>query len=237
MMEEETQLKSVLDAFEALRGRFRPFYDRVKNFHEENPSTRQRGHNMDHNVHVALHGIDIVMQDYGADPFLMEAIFLSSIGHSLDRLVSRDDQAGFAGLIEACLETFQHSNQLMKTTVTDAILEHGKKNASHDSILTVIIKDADRVANVGAALAIRSGQFYADLPPYEMLYLREVNPAHTYHSPASVLEDLRECFVWGDWMRTNRGKEMFDRKVGNLRKYLDTLAEEFEMIGMDRVKI
>ena len=223
--------------FEQIREGFRPFYDLVKGFHEANPSTRQRGHGMEHNVHVALHGMDIVVEDFAADPFMMDAIFLASIGHSLDRLVERGDDNGFAGLVATCLETVDHPNPAMKVNVKNAILEHGKKNDPNDGMLTVILKDADRVANIGAALAIRSGQFYSGLPPYEMAYLRTVNPAHTYHDPASVLEDLRECFVWGDWMRTRRGQQMFNLKSANLQDYLFKVAAEFEMIGMDTVTI
>lgn len=230
----------VLAVFERLRKGHGPYYDRVKAFHEANASTRQRGHGMEHNVHVALHAIDIAMSDYGTiGDKLAELVFLASIGHSLDRLVDRGDDAGFRGLVTECLGLVKNLPDNTIAAIFEAIEDHGKKNdeGRKDSTITVVLKDADRVANIGAALAIRSGQFTPNIAPYEMAYLRTPNPASTYRDPSSVVEDLRGCFEWGDWMRTKRGKEMFDRKAGNLHQYLALVAQEFEMIGMDGVVI
>ncbi len=165
-------------------------------------------------------------------------MFVSAITHSLDRLVERNDQEGFEALTHSCLELVD-VGEGFREEIFIAVMDHGKKNdvGRQDSLICVILKDADRIANIGAALAIRSGQFTPDIPPYEMAFLRSVNPTHSYHNPASVLEDLRECFVWGDWMRTSRGKEIFGLKAENLRLYLDLVAEEYEMIGMDRVVV
>ncbi len=228
-----------IEMFETLREKHKVFYNKVRDLHNGSPSRRQRGHGMEHNVHVALHGLDIVLHDHPNDAALAELVFMASIAHSLYRLVDRDDQAGFDHLVIVIGALANLTDNDDYLAVIQAVLDNGKKNdeGRTDNIVTVILKDADRVANVGAALAIRSGQFTPEIAPYEMAHLREANPASTYHDPTSVFEDLRGCFEWRDWMRTRRGKQIFDQKVGNLRAYLDTVAGEFEAIGMNKVVV
>ncbi len=234
----EIDRSRILLTFGRLRQENWAFYEEVKRLHTQSPSKRQRGHGMEHNVHVALHALDIMQSDYAGQERLEKLVFLAAIAHSLDRLFERGADNSFANLVHNCLE-LTDLNESDKSVVLESVLDHEKKNDEGriDTRVTVILKDADRVANMGAALAIRSGQFRPDIPPYEMAHLRTSNPASTYRDPSSVFEDLRGCFEWIDWMRTERGYALIVQKAANLRKYLETVADEFEFIGMIRVEI
>jgi len=65
----------------------------------------------------------------------------------------------------------------------------------------VALKDADRLANIGPNIFIRSGQFYPLLPPFDPRHIDEFDPQSTYRSPRNVLDDIRYCLEWEEWLR------------------------------------
>ena len=157
-------------------------------------------------------------------------VWIASDLHSLDRMFPKEDFVK---------NLWKYLNYVMGDfTITEineifvAARDHGGKNSDEDSELTVLLKDADRLANIMLGIVIRSGQFTPNIPAMELEYLKTPNPASTYREPTSVIEDLRGCFELEDWIRTPKAKEIAAPLFAELRHYTNTLASQYEALGL-----
>lgn len=224
--------RNLINTYETLVRRHQGFYSEVIRLHEESP-LKQRGHDPLHDRHVVMYGLLIAE----GNEVMQEDLFLAATIHSIDRLFPRGADKTAMEAASKCLDLASDITDERKAAILDAFAEHGKKNDDNDSQLTIMLKDADRCANFCLGVIIRSGQMYHDLPPVEVPYLREKNPESTYRNPTSVLEDLRGCFDWLDWMRTPMGKTIANNLAHDLRWFVDRLALQYEELGLDDVTV
>lgn len=222
-----------VELFEKFRDKHREFYNEVKRLHDSYPN--QRGHDMYHNIHVALFGLKI------ADQAIQELVWLSAIPHSLDRIAGDNN---FETNIRNCLKLVKGLNVSDIETVFDAVMNHGKLNEDSDSPVLVALKDADRLANMFLTLVIRVGQHRPNIPACEMKYLRKSNPAcptsdlASHSKPQSSLDDLRYCSTnWPKMMRTPKGKVLIGPLAAEITTFLDKVASQYEWLGMDQIDL
>lgn len=83
-----------------------------------------------------------------------------------------------------------------KQDILEAILNHSKLNDPNDNPVTVTLKDADRLANIGPNIFIRSAQLYHQLFDYDPRYIAEPDPTATYRNPKTCLHDIRSSLEW-----------------------------------------
>jgi hypothetical protein len=120
-----------------------------------------------------------------------------------------------------------------KSYIINAVLEHSLPNKPHDSILTIILKDADRLANIGPNIFIRSGQFYHKLPAYDPLYTSDPNPKATYSDPQTVLDDIKFCLEWEGWLRTPMAKELAKPHFELIRIFVNKFSDQLREVNLD----
>lgn len=122
-----------------------------------------------------------------------------------------------------------------KELVVDAVLRHEEANSADDSPVSVTLKDADRLANIGALVIARSGQFFPAIPAADPAHLETRDPASIYWHPTSVLEDLRDLLQYeaGPYgLRLARAREIAGPRFQYLREYLNRVAADFKHLGI-----
>ena len=116
--------------------------------------------------------------------------------------------------------------------MVEAVLNHPKLNDSADNLITITLKDADRLANLGPNAYIRSGQLYHYLPAYDPRYIKNPNPAATFSDPKTVLHDIRCALEWEQWLRLPRAKEIGKKYFDHLRAYLNDFEKQIHEAGL-----
>lgn len=223
----------IAQKFEELRTKHRKFYNAVKRLHDS--FTNQRGHDMYHNVHVAIYGLMV------ADEAIRELVWLAAIPHSLDRIAGDES---FETNVRNCLRLVEGISATDLDTVFDAVMKHGRLNDESDSPVLVALKDADRLANLQLTLVIRAGQHRPNIPACEMRHLRTSNPLcpasdpASHSKPQSVFDDLRYCSAnWPRMMRTDAGERLVEPLVQEIKDFLDKATKQYEELGMDQIEI
>lgn len=212
------------EPFQQRREKFSDFYNAIALAHKIAPCEHS-GHGHDHGITVAE--IGVLLTD---NPKLQDMVWVSGNGHSLDRMFPKDN---FEKKIWEYLQfAKQHFTGKELEEIFIAIRDHGNKNSEEDSELTILLKDADRLGNTMLGIVIRSGQFTPDIPAMELQYLKTPNPVSTYPNPTSVIEDLRGCLEWEGWIRTPKAKVIAAPLFAELRHFMNTLASQYEMLGL-----
>ncbi|MCR4328834.1 MAG: HD domain-containing protein [Patescibacteria group bacterium] len=116
--------------------------------------------------------------------------------------------------------------------VIEAVLEHHKKNSDADNPVTVVLKDADRLANIGVNNIVRSGQHYSNLLPFDPRYVTTSDPTATYRDPKTVLHDVRCSLEWESWLRMPKAKKLADRWFRLYEVFVKAFADQLEETGL-----
>ncbi|MEK7601514.1 MAG: hypothetical protein AAB480_03230 [Patescibacteria group bacterium] len=221
-LREEAGIRS----FDAYRERFRSFYDAIASDHRE--SVRQhRGHGLDHDVTVAQLAAHIAPDERTA-----EKAWCAGMLHSTDRY------AAIAKVSEGPHEVGEEIMQNLKyippgyfssgelSEMYAAACRHDELNQEDQSTVQMALMDADRLVNLMNTVVIRAGQFQPGIPAFESEHLNgRPNPGSTYHSPKSVLDDLRIMIKeYLPQLRLSKAKAMGER----LRERMERLIQSIE---------
>ncbi|MDQ5892996.1 MAG: hypothetical protein QG640_6 [Patescibacteria group bacterium] len=220
--------------FVELRNKFSPLYDRVTAIHKgliEN-QIGNSGHGLDHDLMVAQYCLLIAENDDEA-----EMAWCAALLHSFDRFFSEEAE-------QLVHDTFRSVEDMFGSVETALILvaisEHNKPNDPKDSMVTIILKDADRLANCVATIITRSGQFNSTIPAVELGYTngKGRHPDSTYGSPRSCRDDVLSCLEWEAsekfGIRLRKARELAKPKFDFLRQYFTQIEKSFQEVGLDR---
>jgi hypothetical protein len=127
--------------------------------------------------------------------------------------------------------------------VVEAVVHHGSKpNESGDDLTLVALADADRLANMGASLPIRSGQHNAHLRLLNPITIQDDLSTRTtrekYNNPDSVLWDIQNAINWyrnpdGPYaLRLPLSLEIGRTKAEFLEVYIQKIIEERAFVGL-----
>ena len=126
-------------------------------------------HGLDHDLMVAQYGYLIA-----GDARTSELAWVAGLMHSIDRLISliskQDVQTFLDGFIN-CLPDSISSEEI--ELIVEALGEHSKLNDPDDNPVTVALKDADRLANLGFLNLIRGGQQRPNLHPLLWVFMTD----------------------------------------------------------------
>lgn len=224
--------------FEQYRRKFHAFYDAVAIDHRE--SIRQhRGHGLDHDVTVAQLAAQIAPDERTA-----EKAWCAGMAHSIDRYAATAKVS--EGPHEVGEETMQHLKYLPPDYFTTeelsemyaAACRHGELNQDDQNMVQMALMDADRLVNLMSTLVIRAGQFQPELPAFEFEHLKGAkNPESTYHSPKSVLDDLRASLEYIPMLRLPKAKEMGAKLAARLQQFISNVEEDYRVIGLDGIRL
>jgi hypothetical protein len=225
--------------FEHRRKKFSTFYSVMQRQHEI-AAYPHRGYGLDHDVMVAE--IGAMLTD---DSKLKELVWLAGMVHSLDRI---DPEPGFETHIRACLQFVNTDINLRRTkgpaiSQTDltqvfvAARDHSKLNDKNDGPVTVLLKDADRLAIACLSIAFRSGQTLTMIPTVEFEHLDVPNPRSTYRNPLSSLDNIRHCLEYEAMLRNRRAKKLGKTIFADLRWFVERLVAQHKQFGLDQITI
>jgi len=120
----------------------------------------------------------------------------AALCHSTDRRFPVDSVRQRLVRVKSYLLTASRLDDVARNVVIDAVINHDKPNDPDDSNVLVILKDADRLGNLGLVAALRCAQLHHDLPTFDPRFVSRPDPCATYESPLTVLHDVRSALEW-----------------------------------------
>jgi hypothetical protein len=164
--------------------------------------------------------------------------FAAGLMHSTDRKVPADV---YVPTLHVFLALCPQFTATQKEVILEAVMRHDEykdKEVRTRSLIQQALMDADKIINLQALVIIRSARFNRDIPAIEPQFIgkrkagaRYNNPASTYRTPTSVLEDLRGCSEWAEpgWMHFDAAYE----EAARLAKLIDTFIDESERVYIE----
>lgn len=210
------------------------------------------GHDVDHDYEV---GQLALMVAWSED---QDAAVLGGVGglaHSSDRILEvrlglgketisvvpeEDVRSSVMSLIIACTDIRDPES---RERIISAVIHHGSKpNQPDDDLVTIAVGDADRLANMGANLPIRSGQHNHHvrlLNPITMeVDTSSRSSREKYNNPDSVLWDIRNCIDWyrkpdGPYaLRLPESLKLGRIRAGRLERYIQEIKDDRAFVGL-----
>lgn len=154
-----------------------------------NEGKGHQGHGLDHDLLVMGYTLRIAPTKE-----LAELAWIAASLHSLDRHFGEQAESNISKLLEVT-----SLDPEKKQTILTAVMRHDKKNDEDDSVVQILLQDADRLANINPSVLIRSGQFRPGIPALE-INEKALSPApvpgESYQNPPSCLRDISKCLEW-----------------------------------------
>lgn len=201
----------------------------VKEFHDEIVSAGRpnHGHGWDHDTMVAQYALLIA-----DEPRVGEMAWVAGLLHSLDRHLQSETAtnaqvAEFLVLLPSGSFSTNEQLQIMK-----AIKEHSKRNSDEDGPVTIALKDADRLANIGPINLFRGGQHRPNIPACIPQYLDRMHPRSTFREPACCLDGTRYNLEWEEMLRLPKAKVLGKPYFEYYREFHKLAIHQMEEIGL-----
>jgi len=215
--------------------KFGVFFEAIKQWHKEFEDKGQghAGHGFDHSLMTAQYAVLIAKNKH-----LGEMGWIAGLLHSIDRFCANNTlQVGL--IVEAFLKKLPIGYFTAKEIgqILQAVLEHGGPNSEQDNSVCVVLKDADRLANLGPQSIIRSGQFFPNISVCEMDFLEmKKNPAGTYQRPRSVLDNIKDMMEWEKdprfGLRLPKAKQLAQKYFKFFRAFIEFNMAQYRETGM-----
>lgn len=208
-----------------LWNKYKKLVNLVHEDHEKN-NARANGHTFMHALMVAQYAELIADQAH-----IGELTWIAGLLHNTDRLYQHEPKSKEKEVLDAYLNTITELNDQDKQIIKSAILEHSRLNNDSDDMVTITLKDADRLTNLGPNGIIRSGQFRYNLPVIDPLLFAK-DPNASYKNPKTVYRDLAETLLWYEWLRIPKAKEIAKPYVEYRQNFMKLIEKEMEEIGL-----
>ena len=209
------------------KAKFAGLYAKVKAIHAEILASGNgtNGHGLDHDLMVAQYGAMIA-----EDPRVEEMAWVAGLLHSFDRHYSSEEEKRLLG---ECLNlvAFEFSEGELDEIET-AVQLHSKRNDPADSPVTVALKDADRLANVGALNIIRGGQHRPSIPACIPETLGGLNPNSTFKEPASCYDATYYNLEWWEMLRLPKARELGRADFEYTLAWQRSVEAKFAQVGL-----
>ncbi len=222
------------ERFSEKRKKFYGLYTWIMQKHDDlgKAGKGHRGHGPDHDIMVAQYCLLIA-----EDEVVAEMAWCASLLHSFDRMFGDQAEEMIILGMDFLYGKFDHDQRQI---ILKAVLDHSKPNATEDSDVTVVLKDADKLANVVSTVIARSGQFYNDIPVIELGFTNGMgcHPKSTYSAPRSCRDDIVSAMGWENdlkfGLRLSKSKELGKPKFDFLRGYFQQIEASFREVGLDQ---
>lgn len=201
---------------------------RVRQDHREKNALWGTGHGFDHAYAVASNCLKI------ADGEAAELAWVSAICHNTDRHYGEEN---VRPMMERYL-SLTGFNGPQKRVVTEAVLNHSHRPGPNDELITVILMDSDKLANIDLTVLIRASQFRPNDPILDLRYpdatVKNRPPGTHYKNPGSILMDMAGCLEWEEpgWFRNLRAMELAKPKFELLRHMYTNIVAQTKEVGL-----
>lgn len=224
-------------SFNEYRANFSAFYQAVKKAHQEAP-IKNGAHGLDHDVTVAMLGVSIASDQRTAD-----MVWIAAMLHSIDRQFGRWNSQAEKAAIDSKIDDLRNSlvrllpEDYFKPSelilICEAAKRHSEMNQDDQSLIQIVLMDADRLANLMMSVVIRAAQHQAHRPALELQYLDGMNPDSTYNEPMSALDDLRWCVKdYLPQMRIPAAKQLAETYAKRLEAFMVEIRDDYMDLGL-----
>ncbi len=214
------------EVFDHLRKKYKVVFEVIRRSLEVQPLSH--GHGFDHYLMVAQYCYLL-----SEDPRIREISWIAGLIHDVHRSF-KDYQKVLENLLQLLAPfglTFDEA--LM---IRDAILNHMEFNDPQDNEVTVILKDADRLANLGPANLFRAGQHMPDTPPFVIGFIDGPHPEQTFRNRVSCRDTLFSNLAWEDdprvMLRTPKAREIGKKYFDFYRQFLELHKVQCIEVGL-----
>ncbi|MEK7479510.1 MAG: HD domain-containing protein [Patescibacteria group bacterium] len=198
----------------------------IRQDHREKRKEGGGHHDLFHAIRVARTALCIAPDEETA-----RLAWLAGILHNTDRLFGKKQTEK---KLRAHLKDVR-LDEAEKEKIINAVLEHDTPNNSKDGLVTIILKDADRIADAGAMQLMRGTQWFSGLP---ICLLGEPGKYSGAKFPnAKVVTDVIYWFL--EWeshpkfrLRLPKAKKLAKPGFDFLRSALKDIRRQQEAIGM-----
>lgn len=182
-------------------------------------------------VHDFLHALivaqycDIIAenQDIG------KLAFVAGICHNTDRLFP---EVFVDVMVRYYLDNLTDLREPEKRLIVEAVINHSKPNDPNDNPVTVVLKDADRLAIIGPNSYMRAGQALYNYPAYNPGYIAESDPLATWKKPKNVLNAVKFWLEWESWLRAPKAKELAKPWFDKLREFIKGIEDQLKEVDL-----
>jgi len=205
------------------RAKFAALYKRIEKIHSQTKNTR--GHGFDHDLLVAQYAAIIAENER-----VGEMAWVAGLMHSLDRHFLPDEAEM---ILEECIGLVSNQFTVCEPgEIRLAVHDHSKKNDPADGPVTVALKDADRLANIGPINLIRGGQHRPDIPACILESLGSRHPDSTFNNIKCCYDATFYNLEWEPMLRLPKAKEIGKKYFDYIREFQIRFAEQFREAGL-----
>jgi hypothetical protein len=207
---------------EQLIKKYQLYFERIVLEHKK--INNHIGHSLDHTLMVAQYGVLIA-----DDQHIGELAWLAGLMHNTDR-ISRfpEREIGYYLEILSSMGISNYENGRIK----NAVMHHSELNKPDDDELLIIVKDADRLANIGPLNIIRNGQHHRDIPAIT-LGVCGLHPESTFKKAKSALDFIFYNLEWEEMLRLPKARAIGKKQFDYYRDFLRRNREQFAEVGLD----
>ncbi|MBM3206520.1 MAG: hypothetical protein FJZ43_02775 [Candidatus Staskawiczbacteria bacterium] len=176
-------------------------------------------------VHDFLHAIMVAQycSIISENPYFGELAFVAGICHNTDRLFGENN---VETRVSYYLNYLTGLTDGQKKTVLEAVINHSKPNDPDDNPVTIILKDADRLAIIGPNSYIRVGQALSKCPAYNPRYIENQDPKASYQNPLNPLNAMKFWLEWETWLRVPKAKELAKPWFNMIRLFISGIKNQ-----------
>ncbi len=182
------------------------------------------GHNFYHALMVAQYA-----QRIAPDSDTAILGWIAGLLHNTDRIYSKYDAIP---VITRCLRLAPLDIPSGHLYILRAILEHSKRNDPEDPPVTIVLKDADRLDNIGSLHFLRCGQFRPNILAVDPRFITSSDPQATFRNPRSLLQDLKHTLEWESWLRLPKAQELGKPMFAEIRQLIANIERRFTTLGL-----
>lgn len=204
---------------------FPKFTDMVRKDHQERRIIGV-SHDFVHSIMVAQYGEIIADNEH-----LGLLAWVAGMCHSTDRLFPDDPDEKIEQRVYHYLESTNLSKQ-EKNLIIEAVMAHSKPNDPNDNPVTIVLKDADRLACIGPGTAFRSAQRFPHVPAFDPRYLEKPDPLATYLKARNPFNNIRHTLEWEPWLRSDKAKELAKPWFKQLRTFLKGFSTQLQEVDL-----
>ncbi|MFA6339058.1 MAG: HD domain-containing protein [Candidatus Paceibacterota bacterium] len=210
--------------------------EEVRIMHKNSKALTCGAHDFSHVLMVGQYCIRLTENE-----IVEELSWLAALLHNTDRLIwdnsrTKDENENIVfckvrDLLEDCVKDLL--SKIPKKLISEAVMEHSKLNSDQDSHVTMILKDADRLANLGPNMVIRNGQAYHDRQGYNLMHTRDFSPGSTYATAPTALDAIRYALEWEGMLRVPKAQSLAKPYLEILRKFIEGFSKQAEEVSLD----
>lgn len=219
--------KTPQNTFIFLKEKCGRFYREFWQAHQQaiEKSVLTHGHGPEHDLTVAKWCLELT-----DDQDARELAWVAALVHSIDRLLPQSfPKEIMKSIVDRQLSYLPENyfTEHERDVICRAVRHHDEKNKPDDSDVLIVLKDADRLANLAPEIIMRAGQFAPTVPSFNLKNIDSPDPTGSFGNLKTALDDLYYVLEWvmgekfwlqpkNQWLEYSKANHWFRTKYAYL---------------------